>query len=75
MNTHLESLIQFFSNKLLPLTFSFLDDILLFLFSKLGVSIPGLQWLCSVLMICSLAYWVICLYKYFHAKSCRSHLS
>lgn len=73
MNTHLESLIQFFSNKLLPLTFSFLDDILLFLISKLGVSIPGLQWLCSALMICSLAYWVIRLYKYFHTKNCRSH--
>ena len=67
MNSNLENLIQFFSNKLFPFALSFLDDALLLLFSKLGVNIPGLQWFCTTLMMGSLAYWIIrFLYRHYH---------
>lgn len=45
MDTNLESLIQIFSNQVCPFVISFLDEILLFCLSHLGIELPELQYL------------------------------
>jgi hypothetical protein len=59
MNTSLESLLQQCLQKGVPIALSFLDDVLLLLLSNIGIHLPWLQWLCSILLICTWVYWIV----------------
>jgi hypothetical protein len=59
MDTNLESLMHIFSNQVCPFAISFLDEILLFCLSHLGIELPGLQWLSPLLMTFTVLLWVM----------------
>lgn len=65
MDTSFISPLQFCLKKLLPFAFSFLDDALLLLLPRFGLHLGGLQWLSTVLLLCTVLYWVI---KFFYSR-------
>lgn len=58
MDLHLDSPLQTLFSQLLPFAFSFLDDALLLLLPRLGLHVPGLQWLSPVLLTGTVLYWI-----------------
>jgi hypothetical protein len=59
MNSNLESPLQTILSQLLPVLLSFSDDTLLFVLSRLGFPIPGIDWLSPILLGFTVSYWAI----------------
>lgn len=57
MKSTLLDLLQAVTQKGLPLLLNFLDDALLLGLSRLGVSLPWLEWLGMILLLGTLTYW------------------
>lgn len=57
MHLDVTPLLQKLLQKALPLSLNFLDDVLLFTVSKVGLHLPWLQGLTTVFWTLSLLYW------------------
>jgi hypothetical protein len=66
MNIDVQALLQFGLHQGLPLALSFLDEVILLILSKVGIQIPGLQWLCPFLLACTLLLWIIRLMRHYY---------
>jgi hypothetical protein len=74
MTINLDPLIHIFCNQVFPFAIIFLDDLLLFLLSHLGINLPGLPWLSHFLIALTAISWIIrglqllATYKYLKLK-------
>ena len=68
MYINLERPFQSFFSQILPFMFSFLDDALLLLLSRLGLHLDWLQWLSPLLMSCMLTYWAVKLLRHLNCE-------
>lgn len=50
--------------KVFPIALSFVDDALILVLSKIGVHLPGLQWLGTALLILTILYWTVRLIRF-----------
>jgi hypothetical protein len=57
MEPYFEFFLDDFAGKALPIALSFADDLLILVFSNLGLSLPGLNLLSPILLTCTIAYW------------------
>ena len=57
MEPYFEFFLDDFAGKALPIALSFADDLLILVFSNLGVTLPGLELLSPILLACTIAYW------------------
>lgn len=66
MSTSCNALLHITVEKGLPVALSFLDDALLLLLSKIGIPLPGLDWLGWFLLACTILHWTVrFLYNHF----------
>jgi len=56
------------ASKAAPLALSFVDDALLIVLTKLGITLPGMAWLPTVLLISTTVYWSIRVSIFLYAK-------
>lgn len=62
MGTQFDSLLQLSAqvlSKVAPFALSFADDALLFVITKLGITLPGMAWLPSLLLTATIVYWTV----------------
>ena len=63
MRSDIFSLIQTTVCKGLPILLSFLDDALILGLTRIGITMPWLQWLSAVLLSATVLYWS---WRFFH---------
>jgi hypothetical protein len=68
MQNHLLSSLQSAFQKGLPFALSFVDDILLFAATKIGLQLPWLQWVSTLLFVVTLLYWTTKLLRFLYFK-------
>ncbi|MGJ3248160.1 MAG: hypothetical protein ACFE0I_19010 [Elainellaceae cyanobacterium] len=56
MESNLNDLLITVSRQVLPFALSFIDDVIVFVLSRCGVHIPGLQWICLTIFVCMMLY-------------------
>lgn len=61
-----------FVGQLLPILLSFSDDAVLFVATRFGLHIPGMDWLSPLLLSCSVLWWMV---KLIDVVAMRSRLS
>lgn len=54
--------------KAAPLALSFADDALLMVLAKLGITLPGMAWLPTVLLSITIAYWSVRVAIFLYAR-------
>lgn len=63
---NLSNLVQ----KALVLLLNFVDDIAIFSLTRLGLHWAWLQWLSTILLVVTVAYWAIRLWRYYRQVHC-----
>ncbi|MEM9008550.1 MAG: hypothetical protein AAGE59_34195 [Cyanobacteria bacterium P01_F01_bin.86] len=62
------SLFQTVLQKGFPVIFSFLDDALLLGLTKIGISVPWLQWLSLILLSATILYWTFRIARFLYQR-------
>lgn len=71
MATQFDALLQLISQtltKAAPLMLSFADDALLLVLSKMGITLPGMAWLPTLLLSATIIYWSVRVAIFLYAK-------
>lgn len=68
MQSSLTATLQSLCQKAAILLLSCIDDALIMMLSKLGVSLPGLQCLSTVLVILTICFWLYRLLRFVHRR-------
>lgn len=66
MQNHLLSILQTIAQKGFPLALSFGDDVLLMMAARVGLQLPWLQWVSTVMLVATLLYWTVRLVKFLY---------
>ena len=68
MRSDIFDVLQTVLNKGFPFLMSFLDDALLLGLSQLGVNLPWLQWLSTILLSATILYWSFRLARFLYQR-------
>ena len=68
MRSDIFNLLQTVLQKGFPFLFSFLDDALLLGLTKIGVSLPWLQWLGVILLSVTILYWSVRIARFLYQR-------
>ena len=71
MATQFDGLLQLITQalaKAAPLALSFADDALLLVLTKLGITLPGMAWLPTLLLSATIVYWSVRVAIFLYAK-------
>lgn len=60
------------AQKAFILLLNFVDDIAIFALTRLGVCWVWLEWLSTVLLICTMVYWTLRLWRYYRHRTTQS---
>lgn len=52
------------------LLLSFVDDIAIFTLGRLGLNWAWLHWVSTIVLIATLGFWCIRLWRYYHSRNC-----
>jgi len=71
MTTQFDGLLQLITQtlaKAAPLALSFADDALLLVLTKMGITLPGMAWLPTLLLSATIVYWSVRVAIFLYAK-------
>ena len=68
MHNNLFNLLQTAVQKSLPILFGFLDDLLLLGMTKIGITLPWLQWFSIFLLSATILYWSFCIMRFLRQR-------
>jgi hypothetical protein len=71
MEPYFEFFLDDFPAKALPVAISFADEVLIFVFSNLGLTLPGLELVSPILLACTIAYWSYKLWHKSRVDTCK----
>ncbi|MEA5464077.1 hypothetical protein [Leptothoe sp. PORK10 BA2] len=66
MQNHSFSILQTVAQKGFPFILSFVDDAVLMIATRVGLQLPWLQWLSTILLVATLLYWTVRLVRYWY---------
>ena len=69
MQNQFVGLLQTIIQKGFPIALSFVDDALLLLATRVGLHLPWLQWVSTILLAATLLYWGIRLLRFSQTKA------